>query len=435
MLIHKAQSLEEALNSGNKSAISNDLFSSSARRNLAIYDCFWSKHTDALDLPLAMAPPKGDFDSLFAEVATFHPSLTPISAYTHICSNHLIEQLGIGKKKTMPPAGLDDRKLRLIISLITAEVMAAAFEGNSKSTTPSIGYSSCKQTIGYAFGRAFSLYSSFDFGDLARRWNLARRLTNQEANTQATAFLEFATMLWGNFNSNNPALRYLQGEIVESILLKEYIRLFDLKNEAIRMQEAYNSRMGVFNSIVEKVVKSDADDQLKSSCIAYYCNTILPGSMTHIASLRELASSYPSIIYWYAAFASLSKEFDIRSAHSGVCLKVARDLTAPFSVEDRPDCDISIDELEVLSRVSLKASILKPREHRSFTISLLPGVNVDMNIVVPEANTKMSEPVDTGRLDSYRIKSLLFEAIDLINKTDDKSSRAGRSYSKKYKGD
>lgn len=426
MLIHKSQNLENALLLGTGSIVPSDLFSSSVRRDAELYDCYWTKQNDGLNLPTVMTLEPKKNETLFADVATFHPNLTPISAYTHICSYDIAAKVGLGKKKPVLATRLSDSLLRLSVSLIFAESMASYLSGNVKAAAPNIGYSSCKQTFAFAIGRAISLFGSFDLDDLARRWQLARHLTNQEASLQATVTTDFANKLWYDVDQSNPAQLFLNGKISNTILLQDYIRIFDLKYETEKGQEAYNSRMGVFNTIVEKVIKSSASDELKSSCIAYYCNTILPGKMTHAATLKTHLNNYPSIMHWYTAFACSSKEFDLRSSLAGVGLKVARDLMATFSVEERPDCDISIDELEVLSRVSMKASVLKPKEHRTLTVSLLPGLNIDLSIAVPETSNRSSELSDTERFDNQRLKSLLFEAIELISKSNDRKSKSNR---------
>ena len=236
-------------------------------------------------------------------------------------------------------------------------------------------------------------------------------------------------MLGGESSCSANATLFLKNVISDKRLLEYFVDIFDLKTESIKIKGIYNARISVFNSIVEKIGRSSEADIVKSACIAFFCNEILPGSMNHVASLKSYIDRYPDIVYWYTAYACISPDFDIKTSMSGICFKLARDVLRPFSIDNRPSCDVSVDELEVISRVSMKASILKPKGHRVVVVSLLPGVDVELVLGIPESvkQSQVSVP-EIDNVDNQKLKSLLYDALDVLNKSSFARNRTAKSY-------
>jgi len=419
MLIRKSQTLDEILSSGKKNISSGDLFSSTVNRQVALYQCFWTKRDDGIRLPLFVVADSIEFETLFADVSTFYQNISPLSAYVNVCSEEVASQLFLESKKNPTPAKLDDKKLRLDIALILGEAVTDTFLLQKNIVAANIGYAVCTQTLAASIARATTLYPKVKRSDISERWALARRLTNQEEVGEAAKFVAYFSENFSGENSYRSSItsRFLHDEVSESELSEYFVNAFDLRVEATKIKEVYNARMSVFNSVVEKVYQSNELSEVKSACIAYFCNKILPGTMNHVTSLKAHAEKYPDVVFWYMVFGCLSSEFDYRSSMSGICLKLARDILKPFSIEERPTCDVSVDELSIISRVAMKASVLKPKAHRTVVVSLLPGVDVELSIGIPEAVKKTnSDMVEVDSIDSQKIKSLLFDALDLLSK-------------------
>ncbi|CRM53533.1 hypothetical protein [Pseudomonas sp. 31 R 17] len=427
MLILKNQSLDEMLSSEKKHATSGDLFSSTISKQNPMYKCFWQKQDDFINLPIFIVPDAREIDTLFADVSTFHQSISPLSAYAHICHEIVAEQLFLEQKKVRTKAKADDRKLRLNVALILGEAVTGAFLAQKDLLTANVGYAACTQTLAASITRAANLYPKLNSKIIFERWELARKLTNQEDSVVSSeAVLAFLSKIEIKENDLSFTSLFLNGQVSENELFFELTHLFGLQDDATKLKETYNSRMSVFNSIVGKVEASTGSAEIKSACIAFFCNKILPGSMSHVASLKPYLSKYYDIVFWYMAFACLSSEFDVKNSMSGICYKLIRDIVRPFSVEERPTCDVSIDELEVISRVSMKASTLKPKRSRVLVVSLLPGVDVELRLGVIAPVKKVSLP-DADFISNKKLKSLLFEAIDILNGTSRPDSRSGRN--------
>lgn len=129
-------------------------------------------------------------------------------------------------------------------------------------------------------------------------------------------------------------------------------------------------------------------------------------------------------LFWYGVFASLSKEFKWRSIAQGTGLKLIRDIQKPFSLDQRPSCDIAIEEFEVLSRASLKATAIKPLLKRALNISLLPGVEIILDIASEDKPNEDTRDMSTRIFNkNQKAKSLLIEALAVL---DDESIHTAR---------
>jgi hypothetical protein len=430
MLIHKNQTLDDIYSLEEKVSSSEDLFSSSISKIVQTYDCFWSKQDDGIKLPIFIVASSVNLETLFADVSTFHQNTSPLSAYTYICPKEIADQFLLGQKKSQPRLKYEERKIKIDISLILAETITATILAKKDLTTANIGYAACAQTLAASIARSNSLYPKLQLEIVSDRWKLARKLTNQdESAVSPQLVLKFSNSINNQSQKSHPAISFAQNEISEKTLQDYFVEKFNLRNESTKMKEIYNARISVFNSIVEKIEHANEPLEVKSACIAYYCNRILPGSINHAASLKNYIEKYPDIVFWYTAFACLSHEFDIRSAMSGICLKLSRDILKPFSTEERPSCDVSIDELNIIARVSMKASTLKPKGQRSVIVCLLPGVDIELPLgAQATANGLPQEMPEANRIDNQKLKSLLYDAIDILNKTSQPRNR-----SEKYK--
>jgi hypothetical protein len=110
--------------------------------------------------------------------------------------------------------------------------------------------------------------------------------------------------------------------------------------------------------------------------IAFFCNAILPGSLTYMKLLARLIKEYPSILIWYGFFSGLSENFDWRGVMSGIGRKLSRDICSPFSLEDQPYADVALEELVVLAHAGITVSTIKSIQQRSMLVSLLPGIEI-----------------------------------------------------------
>lgn len=438
MLYNKFQAVEEFLLGQQQPSKNNDLFSSTVNRENRRHSCFWSKDVDPLELPIFIVPFESDFETLFADVATFHPSFSPISAYVHVCAETAANALGVGSKKSGRSVRTDDRKVKLYLGSMLGEAVTNTLLDSQALSSANIGYASCAQTLSFSIARAKTLYPDVKIGEVASKWALAHKLTQKkiektifDAVIDIHGFVDiYSSNVKGNYRrdaSIDSDLVYgnLHGAVSESELVNFFQSEFDISEQAKALSGAFNERAAVFNSLVNSVGCASSTKQSKSACIAYYCNKILPGSFAHVGLLKDKVVAYPDIALWYAIYACLSPECNVRAIASGIGLKLIRDLLSPLAVEERPSCDISVDELEVLSRVSLKASVIKPKHRRLMRVSLLPGVDIEIAFGDAEYGSSFGGDVEVDQLDTKKIRSLLFEVLDLVENKGSRVSRSG----------
>jgi hypothetical protein len=141
--------------------------------------------------------------------------------------------------------------------------------------------------------------------------------------------------------------------------------------------------MTVFLKGVEEVQRSSHGDETDSLAVAFLCNSILPGSFTHGRVLGRLAEFYPSALIWYGVLTATSETFDIQNFGSGLIAKLFRDVGQRFSFDERPLCDLSLDEFEVLARATIKTESIKSSQQKTALVALLPGIDV-LSRVLPD---------------------------------------------------
>jgi hypothetical protein len=436
MLVESRQNLEDFLRiTKSKKEFRGDLFDSTLTATGIQHKCFWNKEVDFLQLPVFVIPEKDDLESFFADVATYYSSFSPISSYVHVCNDDIAKNIFLGARKAYKIAKPSERKLKAYLACILGDVITGALHESKTLTTGTISYASCSQAVSFSMARSNILYPWMNPEDVAERWILAHKIVQKEVASSLleTAIGFFRMMDDGARVEKKPKFdaiefdsdlaKYVSGSIGELELDNILATSFAITNEAKMIGGAFNNRVSGFNSLVAVVESSPLPARQKSICMAYYCNRILPGSLSHAEILREKVQNYPDVVFWYAVFACLSDEFDVRSIASGVCIKIIRDLVSPMDFETRPSCDISIEELEVLSRLSLKASTIKPRQRRIMRVSLLPGVEVDITFGEADAQEKIPDQ-HQNQLDSKKMRSLLFEALDLL---DERKARSAPS--------
>lgn len=437
MLYSKLQSVEEFLVGRKESLKNNDLFSSTLIKEDRRHSCYWEKDSDQLGLPIFVVPFESDFETIFADIATFYPSFSPISAYVHVCSEKTANALGVGGKKNGRSIKVDDRQIKFCLGTVLGEAVAGTLFDSQSLNSANVGYASCTQTLSYSIARAKMLYSDVGVREVANKWQLAHELTQRKTEKRISDAVVEMYDFFGEWSlsykgrrsvSNNldcdVLYQNLSGILSDVDLIDFFNRKFNIGEHAKAISGAFNDRISAFNHLVGAVESSSASERVKSACIAYYCNKILSGSFSHVGLLKDKVSLYPDIVIWYAVYACLSPECNVKTVASGIGLKLIRDLLSPFPVEERPSCDISVEELEVLSRVSLKASVVKPRHRRLMRVSLLPGVEIEIAFGEAEHGALLGMDAEAAQMDVKKIKSLLFEAIDLVEGKGRRSLRS-----------
>ena len=104
MKITKTLSLPELIpvRARSQRSRSEDLFSSAVDKPIVVYECTWfdDKMFDGY-LPNLIVPANGDLETLFADIATYYSSFSPITAYAHVVEpNALPRKMFIGNESS-----------------------------------------------------------------------------------------------------------------------------------------------------------------------------------------------------------------------------------------------------------------------------------------------------------------------------------------------
>lgn len=417
---------------------SADLFSMTLTNSARVHQTF-RLHSAGGQLPFVVIPADSDLGDFFATGATYYVSQSPLTAYMHVLGKELKECFEATQPEIVPNnGGLSCRQLALLGACL-GETTLAALGSNEASLNPS--YSACKRSLGYAFARAAALYPRFEANKILDRWIRLRRLTglaiSQSAvqsvcaiHAAASDKIEYLDQIPLPSQLKKALMSYVttsdENNTLQDALLECYPRLKAIEVEF--NSGPFDARMGSFSRAAEEIQRSSQGVEMDSVAVGYFCNKILPGSFAHGKVLTRLVEFFPSALVWYGMFCSTSLNFDVRRFGNGLFEKLNRDISQPFSFAQRPQCDLSLDELEVLIRASVRSEIIKPIQQKIASVALLPGLDVYSRFTADDDSHRdrgfsvLNPSVSDERLSTAT--QLLDEAVSLLHQLGAQESTA-----------
>lgn len=436
MLRRSAESLSEILGAdgGRK-----DLFTSTVSNVSARHSSYRSEEGDGLKLPLVVQPANSDVEEFFVNIATYHQSRSPVSAFVHVldeeCSTYF-QKVASSEKS---PVSVSSRSLFGALGAAVGETFLAALGSAEAGAAPS--YASCKRSLSFVLTRARAIYPFCRTQYVARKWVDLRNLTGLSvSNGAVSAACDVHSFLFGSDKDSRPSMQgslppgltVAAGEkAAQRALVDIYPQIGPFVSE---LSGPFDSRMKAFSQLVEEVHRSSKGPGLDSFTIGFFANQIQPGSFSHAKALAKLVEFFPAALVWYGTFCGLSDEFSAGEFGSGLVAKLARDATQPFSFERRPACDLSLEELQVLMRLPLRAEVVKPSQQKIAVVSLLPGVDVSSRYSVEDdQQADADRDRRTNELDelSSRVTMLLEDALALIRRNKSSARQRSESISKR----
>jgi len=434
-----------------KSSKIDDMFELEKDRPSSVYPCVWLDDDDGLQLPIAIEASGDEREEVFAEVATFYANNSPLSAYVHVVDKSIFDfEKGSRKNKTNKDEALTRHKLGLAVAMAVGEVLTSSIKNENLGETSE--YSSYKSTMSFCIARSMILHRHYPSNKVADSWMRAKRFSGEALSRQF-----YAAILWANQlvlaeevnisrgpllidELNEGFLSFLRGKISSESFSSNFVEIYPgIKSNLEQLAGPYDGRLAAFEKISSAIHEKSSSSDADAIGIAFYCNQIQPGTLAHFGLLRRHIAKFPLVIFWYCLFAGLSKEYDFNSVASGMGRKLSRDLLENFSFQQRPKCDVSIDELEVLSRALLKPSVIKSTYHGYLTVSLLPGVDVVVASSDRESEkSRLSESsyIKDILLRNSRIRDHLIGVLSLIDEDERKhrhESAEAKAYSKPKK--
>ncbi|MFA6310746.1 MAG: hypothetical protein WCV99_01780 [Sterolibacterium sp.] len=432
MLRHRAETLSEILIAGvqRDNSPRTDLFSSSFPAGERSFDCYQSTIPDGLSVPHVIVPRSGDLEDLFAAIATYYPDQSPLTALAYVVTPESVSAV-MRERNPSPDNDRErhGRNRRAMIGAALGEAALAAL-GVPEGSGGLPSYSVIRRTLAFALARGYQLYGEqASTRQLASKWTRLRDITglpHSQSTVQAVIrahevasgrMIQESTVVDRNVDFFRAIDGLVAGHDPDGDDLNKAIAALYPEAERFlhELSGVFDGRMRAFAQLVQTIQLYSRGREFDEIVVGYICNRILPSSFAHSGALVPLAQFFPAALVWYGYFSLLTKPAKTSSLSAGLVLKLERDLVEPFSLEQRPRCDISLDELDVLSRATMPAEAIKPTQQRALLVGLLPGVDVYTRF-----GSDADRSVERARRDAEmstlhrRVTDLLQEALGLI---------------------
>lgn len=313
-------------------------------------------------LPNCILGHRATLDETFAWAATYLRVLGPLSAICRVVLTHDADLL-FEAYRTPTLTKLEGA----LVGLILTEVLTLA---RHPIRVEDITVPACQSTLAYSFARALALGRNLEAATkLPELWERTRRLTGAihsselDIQSSATACLTLTRVLGGNqfpmlskgTDFVADCLRDLDSD--GQLTLKGISRLVDWLSESPADQLTSildlspQDRVRVFDSVAPRIAASTKGTQLERAfATAMVASLCKPGSLQQYNILREHRATAPEGLLWFGLIQGLHRPSDVLNIADGLGRRVIRDALQPERVLDRPRSDISLIELEVLSR-------------------------------------------------------------------------------------
>lgn len=433
MFNHQIETIAQILGSKSVSGNQNhDLFAGSLNKP-KLHDAYRLNFTDGLNLPHVVVTKAGDMEDFFALIATYYQDKSPITPLVHILGLETSQLLS--EIHRFAPSMNEDTKLirQAFLGAAIGEATIAGL-GNLETTNYS-SYAACRRTLSFSICRSHVIHNQLlnpDF--IASRWAKLRVLTGLSVSSRSIDAVQSIYRLFVESKQDDYLLEQLSKlfkrqdlslGVIENYLINIYPMI---REHTEALSGAFDGRLSAFTKIVNAVQLNSHGIRNDEIAVAYFLNSILPGSYNHTGVLMKLIDFYPSALIWYGLFASLSNLDGENRINPSLMNKLDRDLIEPFSFDDRPKCDISFDELQVLYRSKPRPDLILPSHQRAILVSIAPGVDVYTRYGF-EAEPNYEKQTREHEIEeiNFKVTNLLEEAIANLKKvTGDRKTISGQ---------
>ena len=344
---------------------------------------FW-KNPERLDeLPVVIALPHREIDEFFAWTNTYLPNWSPITAFFRVVSN--LDELKLNSYEQQA-IGIEYKPAQ--VGLIIGE---ALLQSGGQRDIASLPYSGCIATFSFAAARGLKYGISLE--ELAERWHVCRRSTEQGPLT-----LQISELLgpWRIFEElarssvkskgkktpnaatntiKNALIDIVNGGEVSGPTWKTVTRGFpDVRIALSRMRDTQEERIVAFEKMLEAMRSVRRSQSLEASfLIGYVASLIAPGSLKHAYILAAHLNRFPTAVIWLSLFAYIYKKSQLRATK--LAHLVWRAIEEEEELLSRPKCDIALPELSVLRDAGFIRDTLHGNTKGRLIVDLAPGVS------------------------------------------------------------
>lgn len=358
---------------------------------------YWEHEAEWQYLPPVLAiVSEEDLYGLLRAVMSSPQAPSPLSAVTRLLTHE--EALACFRTE---PYSVETRAFPALVALAMAEaVLHTEGRVGLRQLTPAL----CKRTLTYAWGRALAARAPLDlFESLPERWSTAFSLISTHASLTAVhhtigaamAALSSVSRIAMGIPQEGAAGRMAEAlmksdEIAQERAWQELSAFLETAVTLKTLKEATREeRAGLLQHALRISQANLRIDDSKSAACAFIATQVAPGSLEHLELLRHAAD--PSVLAWYAMYASLQAPKDILASQSGFGIRLLRDLTRVEDLAGRPNADIAFSELKMLERVGIDSVSKKFGHAGEVEVELLPFVTASFTYQARSARSSRPE--------------------------------------------
>ncbi len=346
---------------------------------------FWTRNSRR---PCVIAIGDNDRDELFNWATTFQRDLSPLTSWCHVLSSREIERL---TSTTRLEADLFGTEAAWAGAAI-AEAMVL-----SRSSYESISLPACLATETFAIGRTAALYGVRGIlGDTTERLArvrdrlkrieripvphaatpvLLRLLPNAPPVTNPTQELlvKSCQMLQSISGSEKSSSKIIFHEFGSRLPALAALETLDEISAEQRVKLLRDMPLWIANS------KSNDEHQILIFAAGYIISRV-GGAERDLRLAGAFGNWYPHVLTWAAVIGGLGATTYWSDAFGGIGRLVARELSRSLDLIDPPTADISVDEFLVINGLETGPTRLRTALRQVATISVRPGVVVQLSI-------------------------------------------------------
>jgi len=339
----------------------------------------WPEEPSRTDpLPTLIVTAKGEGKDFLAWASTYLEAYRP---FTSLC--RVIEPAWlpvIGRLTARPQLGAAEC---VAVALVIAEALS---RGPGLVNLSKLSVRSCEATLSFCRSRATALGLKGAEQAVAEGWRLARETSRQP--TRA-ATIDCIELVWsaatgrttgeGNADYGRilAACRMLQekGEL-SSEALNEVLPGEPLVRSIVsRMAGTREERVIAFEETVRRLgSRSRTKDAEAQFFCGYVASRLNPGSLEYVDLVTSHLGSIPTLLLWYALCSGLHPQSRVLDEFGGLGRRLLRDILRPQSPLDRPDCDLAVEELRVLSVKGGAMQAIRPSSPSCLKVEIVPLV-------------------------------------------------------------
>jgi hypothetical protein len=342
----------------------------------------WADDPSLYTFPSVVLVSDDKQNDFLAWVAGFLSGIRPFTAFCRVTDLPTAKSL-MKARPQKPP----QRTLAALVGAVVGE--ATSYTRGSRLERPA-AFRACASTLSFAVLKALCVGLNVEVDFIGRLWLIARRLTNQQALPvdlddvrqplgALLAVLEGGTLSYGHEIEGLPRglselfFEYAQTGRMRENSFADLGRSFDgLQDASVHMQDTREHRIQYLDHALRQVALS-RDKQAAAFLAGLLTSQVAPGSFDHLKLLQQYSPALPLAFMWYGVFAGLHEKTTMLNFADGIGRRLVREIIRPENLLDSPHCDVSVAELQVLSRDVAEVD-LRTTSSAHLEIELLPCV-------------------------------------------------------------